>query len=202
MLLAAPLVLGACQAHGPDQMGSPRPADRGAPTTTTFSAPDHEIAVTYDATFERLDAPEDGYFDNGSWASEAGDDGERLLTLSLPDSDEITTGLWRLGTSRNARALETCTDEPSDMSSAAPETVRIGGHDFVSFTVGDAGMSHFQSIHAYRAVVDDTCYAIDLIVQGTRGDVYDPPRPAPFSQDAAMARLRTINTGVSFPSGH
>lgn len=198
MLLAAPLVLGACQASAPDQMGTPRPADRTAQTTTTYSAPDREIAVTYDATLERLDAPEHGYFDNGGWASERGDGGERLLTLSLPDSNEITTGLWRLGASQNASALETCTDEPSAMSSSALETVRIGGHDFVSFTVGDAGMSHFQSIQAYRAVVDNTCYAIDLIVQGTRGEVYDPPRSVPFTQEAAMARLRTINAGVSF----
>jgi len=42
------------------------------------------------------------------------------------------------------------------------------------FTIDDAGMSHFQYVTGYRAVIDDTCYAIDLVINETRGEVYDP----------------------------
>jgi len=50
-------------------------------------------------------------------------------------------------------------------------------------------MSHYVSAGSYRAVHNGACYAIDLVVAGTRPDVYDPPRTPPFSQQEAASRL-------------
>ncbi|MDW5377157.1 hypothetical protein R6258_09550 [Halomonas sp. HP20-15] len=172
--------------------------DRG--DERTFTPADYALALSYDASLRQADDSSAGYFDNGSWRIAGGAPGERLITLSLADSNEITTGLWRLGASRNPKAVESCLTSPAN-AQTMPSTISIDGQPFHGFTLGDAGMSHFQRIEGYRAVVDGTCYAIDLIVQGTRGEVYDPPREAPYSQGEAIDRLRAITDGVAFSSG-
>lgn len=167
--------------------------------TLRFAPTNYPLVLDYDAVLPRVDGEASGYFDNGSWQVAGDAPGERLLLLELPESNEITTGLWRLGASRNANAVAACLSRP-DNAQTMPDTTMIGGRPFQGFTIGDAGMSHFQTIQGYRAVIDDTCYAIDLIVEGTNGDVYDPPRDAPFAREDAMQRLKRINDGLSWQS--
>lgn len=169
----------------------------GNDATLTFSPTDYPLVLDYDAALPRVDGDASGYFDNGGWQVADGAPGEHLLLLKLPKSDEITTGLWRLGASRNANAVTACLSLP-DNAQTLPETTTIGGRPVQGFTTGDAGMSHFQTIQGYRAVIDDTCYAIDLIVEGTNGEVYDPPREPPFARDDAMQRLQQINDGLTW----
>lgn len=193
MTVVTGIGLVACQSNGPTG-NSPNTDDHA-----TFASTDHDVEVHYATALKSADDPVPGYFDNGGWKTDANAPGQRLLVLALPDSDEIATGLWRLGASRDATAVNECLMPPDNARSIPGET-SIGGHAFVGFTLGDAGMSHFQRVEGYRAVVGGTCYAIDLIVQGTNGAVYDPPKKAPFSQDDAMKRLRAINDGVTFPA--
>ncbi|SOC57675.1 hypothetical protein SAMN05421509_11079 [Chromohalobacter canadensis] len=165
--------------------------------TTDFSLAPYPVRLRADASLERITAPQSGYFDTGSWQIADDAPGERLITLALPGSNDITAAHWRLGTSQDAQAVSNCLKLPPNGHSQP--TVRIDDQDFQAFTLDDAGMSHFQQVAGYRAVIDDTCYAIDLIVNGTRGEVYDPPREPPFSSDHAMQRLREINDGLSLP---
>jgi len=164
---------------------------------TTFHAADHPLSVKYEASLTRVDGELSSYFDNGGWQLADAAPGERLILLKLLESDEVTTALWRLGASHDATAIDHCLNLPAN-AQAMSSTVTIAGEAFTGFTLGDAGMSHFQNAEGYRAVVDGSCYAIDLIVQGTNGEVYDPPRQAPFSPEDAMSRLRSVNDGVSF----
>ncbi|MHB0775969.1 hypothetical protein [Halomonas sp. WWR20] len=185
--------------------GQPDIANSHATTTTandktTFAPADYPIELHYDDALQQVNDPSSGYFDNGHWQVDDDAPGDRLITLSLPDSDEITGGLWRLGASRNSAAVNHCLTPPDNAQTMSSDTT-IGGQPFHGFILGDAGMNHFQHVEGYRAIVDGTCYAIDLIVQGTHGDVYDPPRQAPFSQDDAMRMLRAINDGISFSTG-
>lgn len=166
---------------------------------TTFAPAGYPIELQYADSLRPVDDPSAGYFDSGSWQVADGAPGKRLITLSLAGSNEITTGLWRLGASRNPAAVDDCLLPPPD-AQAMSSTITVGGQPFHGFTLSDAGMSHFQRIEGYRAVVDGVCYAIDLIVQGTNGEVYDPPREAPYSRDEAMALLRAISDGVSLTS--
>ncbi|GAB3344072.1 MULTISPECIES: hypothetical protein [Chromohalobacter] len=172
----------------------PTPANE---ETTDFTLAPYPVKLRADASLERITAPQSGYFDTGSWQIMDDAPGERLITLALPGSNDITAAHWRLGASHDAKAISNCLTPPPNAHSRS--TASIDSHDFQAFTLDDAGMSHFQQITGYRAVIDDTCYAIDLIVNGTRGDVYDPPREPPFSSNHAMQRLREINDGLTLP---
>lgn len=182
--------LSACQQHD-------SPTRDDDVSTQTFHAADYPLSVTYDAELTHVDGEASSYFDNGGWQLEDDAPGDRLILLKLPESDEITTALWRLGASDDASAVDHCLTVPANAQAMSSKTT-IGGKAFSGFTLGDAGMSHFQNAEGYRAMIDGRCYAIDLIVQGTNGEVYDPPRKAPFSVDDAMSRLRSINEGISF----
>jgi len=165
--------------------------------TKTFHSANYPLGVKYDTELARVDGEASSYFDNGSWQLEDDAPGERLILLKLPESDDITTALWRLGASDDATAVDQCLTLPANAQAMSSKTT-IARKAFSGFTLGDAAMSHFQNAEGYRAVVDGRCYAIDLIVQGINGDVYDPPRKAPFSREDAIERLRSINDGVSF----
>ncbi|WP_157074304.1 hypothetical protein [Pseudoxanthomonas mexicana] len=43
---------------------------------------------------------------------------------------------------------------------------------------------------------NECCIAIDLLVAGTRPEVYDPPATAPFDEAAARARLQEALAAV------
>ncbi|WP_280563475.1 hypothetical protein [Chromohalobacter sp. 48-RD10] len=188
--LGAAISLAACTTGARETPSTPANED-----TTNYTLAPYPVTLRADASLERITAPQSGYFDTGSWQIADEASGERLITLALPGSNEVTAAHWRMGASRDADAISNCLTPPPNAHSQS--TARIADHDFQVFTLGDAGMSHFQRVRGYRAVIDDTCYAIDLIVNGTRGEVYDPPREPPFSTEHAMQRLREINDGLS-----
>jgi len=132
------------------------------------------------------------YLASPSWKLFAPPDskGTPLVALVLEGSDRVTAGELRIGRSAEAMQITSCLEPPAEATGpAAPATVDIGGVPFTHFTVGDAAMSHYVNAESYRAVHDGACYAIDLVVAGTRPEVYDPPRTPPFSQQEAAARL-------------
>jgi len=113
-----------------------------------------------------------------------------VVALVLEGSDRVTAGELRIGRSAEAMQITSCLEPPAEATGpAASATVDIGGVPFTHFTAGDAAMSHYVSAESYRAVHSGACYAIDLVVAGTRPDVYDPPRTPPFSQQEAASRL-------------
>lgn len=121
--------------------------------------------------------------------------GTPLAALVLEGSNEVTAAELRVGRSDDAVAVQQCLDLPPEATSAA-DTVQIDGVPFTHFSAGDAAMSHYVSAESYRAVQHGRCYAIDLVVAGTRPEVYDPPREPPFTQDEAKQRLATALNAV------
>lgn len=116
--------------------------------------------------------------------------GTPLVALVLDGSDGVTAGELRIGRSDDATAVKACLETPAEATApAARATVDIGGVPFTHATVGDAAMSHYVNAESYRAVHNGACYAIDLVVAGTRPEVYDPPRTPPFTQQEAASRL-------------
>jgi hypothetical protein len=132
------------------------------------------------------------YLSDGAWKTFAAPDvrGEPLVALVLEGSDKITAAELRIGTSTDSHAVVTCLDPPEGASTEAPDEVRIDGQPFQHFRATDAAMSHYQTVDAYRHVRNERCIAIDLLVAGTRPEVYDPPATPPFDQDTAKARLQ------------
>lgn len=194
VIIGGTISLAACTPEPRETPTHPTGVERD---TTTFTLSSYPVELRADASLERLEAPPSGYFDTGSWQIEDEVPGKRLIVLALPGSNDLIHAYWRLGASHDAKAISNCLTPPPNAHSR--NTANIDGHDFQAFTLDDAGMSHFQQITGYRAVIDDTCYAIDLIVNGTRGDVYDLPREPPFSSNHAMQRLREINDGLTLP---
>ncbi|MBA3928312.1 MAG: hypothetical protein C0521_01855 [Xanthomonas sp.] len=138
------------------------------------------------------------YLSGGEWKTFAAADvrGEPLVALVLDGSDKITAAELRIGTSTDSHAVVTCLDPPEGASTEAADEVRIDGQPFQHFRVGDAAMSHYQSVEAYRHVRNERCVAIDLLVAGTRPEVYDPPATPPFDEATARARLQEALAAV------
>jgi hypothetical protein len=53
-------------------------------------------------------------------------------------------------------------------------------------------------VHAFRAVHDGACYAIDLLVFGVNPEVYDPPATPPFSDARAFDAMRAVIRTFAF----
>jgi hypothetical protein len=138
------------------------------------------------------------YLSGGEWKTFAAPDvrGEPLVALVLDGSDKITAAELRIGTSTDSHAVVTCLDPPAGASTEAPDEVRIDGQPFRHFRAGDAAMSHYRSVDAYRHVRNERCIAIDLLVAGTRPEVYDPPATPPFDEATARARLQEALAAV------
>lgn len=138
------------------------------------------------------------YLGDDRWKSFAGPDsvGRPLAALVLQGSNEITAAELRLGSSNNAGALAECAQAANSAESSGTDEVRIDGQVFHHFRAADAAMSHYLDVDAYRAVRHGHCIAIDLLITGTRPEVYDPPRQPPFDQATAKARLQQALAAV------
>lgn len=157
-----------------------------------FSDDDIGIALAPTPGFAlRRDFTRD-YLSNGGWKTFAAPDvrGEPLVALVPGGSDKITAAELRIGTSTDSHAVVTCLDPPEGATTEAPDEIRIDGQPFRHFRAGDTAMSHYQSVDAYRSVRNGRCLAIDLLVAGTRPEVYDPPATTPFDEATARTRLQ------------
>jgi len=119
----------------------------------------------------------------------AGQAGTALAALRLDGSNDITAAELRIGRSDDPQVVTACTEPPSE-AQGTPEPVELDGVTFLHYHAEDAAMSHYLQVDGYRGLRQGQCVAIDLIVSGTRPEVYDPPRQAPFAVADAQARLR------------
>jgi hypothetical protein len=196
--VAVMVLLGGCE-PGEGGGGFETAAEAPAPQVV-FRSETYGVEMVYPQNGVRASDDLTGYFDNAGWEVFAGpnDRGTRLLSLLLEDSNAITTGELRLGVSREPAQRANCT-EPVDLARAdSVSHVTVGGVAFVTYTAGDAAMNHYQKVQAFRALRQNTCYAIDLIVRGTNPQVYDPPRTPPFGQEQAFRRLQALLGGFAF----
>jgi len=129
----------------------------------------------------------------------AGQAGTPLAALRLDGSNEITAAELRIGRSDDPQVVTACTEPPSE-AQGTPEPVELDGVTFLHYHAEDAAMSHYLQVDGYRGLRQGQCVAIDLIVSGTRPEVYDPPRQAPFAVADAQARLREALSQIRWAS--
>ena len=209
-LLLAPL--GACTSHDMSASGSAASAQSSAPIAASAPAPAAgENRVEEKAAGFSIAKPvgvsvtrdfQASYFDNGSWKAYASrkSPGTPVLALVLEGSNDITTATLRVGYSDDPDAVKSCTSGPANGSVDDKGRTTIDGAVFRHFRLGDAGMSHYHDVQAYRAVHAQRCYAIDLIVAGVNPKVYSPPKTPPFSRDEAFDRLTALLKTFRFAS--
>lgn len=160
-------------------------ADRAAPpaqAADAFAEPAPGIAVrpvagtTVHRDFKR------SYLAMDAWTlyPAEGSTGRPLAALVLDGSNDITSAEMRIGRSDSDADVKACTTPPPDAAGRA-DTADVNGVRTTHFSSSDAAMSHYLSADSYRVVQGGACYAIDLIIAGTRPEVYDPPRTPPFT---------------------
>lgn len=198
MAALAALLLAAC--HGQQQAGSPAPPAPAAATPTPEVFTDKALGLSIripDGMTLRHDFQR-SYLDAGAWQAFAGDNGKGrpLAALVLKHSDKVTAAELRISESANADALAHCEDVPASAQPGSVSSRSLDGVNFQQFRAGDAAMSHYLQVEGYRAIRQGQCVAIDLLVFGTRPEVYDPPRQPPFSQDEAWRALHAALDGV------
>jgi hypothetical protein len=135
-----------------------------------------------------------GYLANGAWKTYAapGSQGTPIVALVLPGSDRITSAEIRIGASRDANEIQNCSVIPEAVRPGNPQRARVGNADFTAFEASDAAMSHYLTVHSYRAVHEGACYALDLLVYGVNPQVYSPPAKPPFATEQAFARMQAV----------
>jgi len=193
-LLPIFLLVASCTAHH-GASGAHRPSPAAVITDTAHA---FAIAVPRDMRIRR--DFQRSYLANASWKSFAREDahGTPVLALVLDGSDAITAAELRIGVGDDPTARAHCLDVPASGVPAQTTQVALAGVPFTRFHAADAAMSHYLDVEAYRAIHGGRCYAIDLLVTGTRPEVYDPPATPPFERDAARQRLRAALAGFRF----
>jgi len=197
MLALLGLALAACHERTPPApQARPTPAKASAPRTFTETTLGLTLPVPTGMTLRR--DFQRSYLDAGAWQTFAGKNsqGRPLAALVMDGSNKVTAGELRVSESDAAEALAHCEDIPA---SAAPDSTsieKLDGVAFQHFRAGDAAMSHYLKVDGYRAVRAGHCVAIDLLVYGTRPEVYDPPATAPFTEDQAWSALHAALGGL------
>jgi hypothetical protein len=207
MKTTAPIALAATLAllHG---------CSSGQPPTTTSTAassasaaspayadPQHGFALAIPSDMPLRHDFRRSYLGDASWKAFAGPDshGTPVVALVLDGSNRITAAELRIGIGTDSEALAHCDDIPASGGAAtSADTVTLAGVPFTHFHAADAAMSHYLDVDGFRAVHAGRCYAIDLLLSGTRPEVYDPPATPPFAQAEARRRLREALNGFRF----
>jgi hypothetical protein len=191
------LLLAGCRdrAPTPPRAEAPRP---GATESRAFTDATLRLALPVPAGMTLRHDFQRSYLDAGAWQVFAGKNGQGrvLAALVLDGSNAITTAELRLSDSDAADALAHCEDIPPTAEPGSTSTATLDGVAFQHFRAGDAAMSHYLKVEGYRAVRAGRCVAIDLLVYGTRPEVYNPPRPQPFTQAQAWNALHTALAGL------
>ena len=167
----------------------------------TFTSKQYGFRISYPADLALRQQPEPAYLLSDHWKLYANTDaapGQPVIALRLPASNKVAAAELRIGVSRDPASLRSCRGTPAATVPDSIGSTRIDGVTFTTFKARDAGMSHYMIVHGYRAVHNNTCYALDVIVYGTNPKVYDPPRTPPFSRQQAFARLTPLATGLAF----
>ncbi|MHB1058797.1 MAG: hypothetical protein ACYC0F_13050 [Rhodanobacter sp.] len=189
--LAAALAL--LQGCSPGQPPATSTVPASASTdSATHRDPEHGFAIAVPSGMQLRRDFQRSYLGDASWKAFAGpgSHGVPAAALVLDGSNRITAAELRIGIGTDSEALAHCLDVPASGVPAAADTAALAGVPFTHFHAADAAMSHYLEVEGYRAVHDGRCYAIDLLVTGTRPEAYDPPAVPPFTQDAAKKRLR------------
>jgi hypothetical protein len=140
------------------------------------------------------------YLGGASWKAFAGPDdhGTPAVALVLDGSNRITAAELRIGIGTGSGALAHCRDLPASGAAPASDTTTLAGAPAIHFHAADAAMSHYLDVDSYRVVHAGRCYAIDLLLTGTRPEVYDPPATPPFARADAQRQLHEALNGFRF----
>jgi hypothetical protein len=204
-LAASCMALLACTGGRADDVSPSPPSSSANASSASPSSP----AYVDDAWGFRIDTPtgwtlrhdfQHGYLTNGAWKTFAapGSQGQPVLSLVMPGSNQVTDAEIRIGASRDPAEVQQCAEPPSAVVAGSVATQRIDGIAFTTFQARDAAMSHHLDVHAWRVVHGGACYAIDLLVYGVNPQVYDPPATPPFSDADAFEAMRAVLGSFAF----
>lgn len=193
-------LLAGCQDKTPVPIAATEPTSAVAPAPSRPSFTDASLGLSL-AVPRGMSLHRDfkrSYLDAGAWKIDApdGSRGTPEAALVLDGSNAITSAELRIGSSENADAVKHCDDTPPGTRPGSRNEATLSGIRFRHFKAGDAAMSHYRDVEGYRAVHRGRCLAVDLLVSGTRPEVYDPPKPQPFTHAEAWSKLHAALDGL------
>jgi hypothetical protein len=199
LTLAAALTLLCGCSQDPSPTSDPATAASAplAAAGPTYSDSQQGFAITVPAGMQLHHDFRRSYLGDASWKAFAGPDdhGTPAVALVLDGSNRITAAELRIGIGTDSDALAHCRDVPASGAAPASDTTTLAGAPAIHFHAADAAMSHYLDVDSYRAVHAGRCYAIDLLLTGTRPEVYDPPATPPFDREVARKRLQAALQG-------
>lgn len=177
---------------------------RGASSAAlaTFTSAQSGFTLTYPDALELKRDFNRPFHTVGGWKTYMGLEaprGHAVMALVVPGSGATIDAELRIGVSRNANALALCTQLPTTAHAGSKHTVMISGVPFTAFVASDYGSGHHLTVHSFRAVHWNTCYAIDVLVFG-RTAALSGSGDLPFSRDEAFARLLPVVRHFRFTS--
>lgn len=166
------------------------------PKFATYEIPQYGFSITYPKTVIATTTIEASYLLSVNWSVvEANNKGSVVYQLVLPKSNDILTAEIRVGASDIGSNMTECLSPKENYTSTLEI---INNREYTVFSGQDAGLGHFAFTKSYRAVVDDTCFAIEKIIYGVRGENFDPPRQAPYTVETAELELQSIIETMKF----
>jgi len=164
--------------------------------TNTYTIPSYGFSITYPKTVIATSTVEITYLLPTNWSVVETDvRGSVAQRFMLPKSDEILTAEIRIGASDIGSNVSECLASKPNFTSS---TETINGKEYTVLSGSDAGLGHYASTKSYRTVVNDTCFAIEELVYGVRGENYDPPRQASYTMQDAESQLQSIVDTMKF----
>lgn len=93
--------------------------------------------------------------------------GTPVIAFSKKGSNNISLAEVKIGISTTSTDVATCTQFEDG---AIASTTVIHGTPFVFFEKKDVTMTYFSDVKSYRVVHENTCFAIDSIIEASNSD--------------------------------
>lgn len=196
ILLAFLFALMGCANHNPAWPNKP-----SGPAALTFTSKQYGFSLQYPANLILRHTFENSYLDSANWKTFTNSDkapGKAVVSLTLPGSNSVRAGELRIGISRAPKAIQNAIRLPNAARPERLKHIKIDGVNFITYQAGDAGMSHYLNVRSYRGVHNHICYAIDILIIGTNGQVYAPPRKPPFTKEYVLRQLTPVVASLKF----
>lgn len=141
----------------------------------TYHSPDYGFTIQYPPSMKLVNSARG---DNTGGSAPVCDDTTEAC-FAYPESRYKGTNFTGAGIAvnilREARNSQQCEDfRVADYPPPTIHSVVIKGTRFSVGDTTDAGMSHYHSIRAYRALYQNTCFEIRTQINTVSPDVYDP----------------------------
>lgn len=178
-------------------LSTPQNSESEIDVLKTYIDESFKFKISYPSSFVVAKSFAGSYLLPTYWNVYAKDEkkGTPIVSFRVPNSDEVLMGEVRIGVTADKDEIKDCFVPPYTVPI---KKLQINGKDFSLFETSDAAMNHFSNVKSYRTIHNNQCFAVDVLIYGSNGDVYDPPKEPPFTRISAENKLEKIIQSFEF----